>query len=161
MSITKIYSQNLVSNGDFSAGNTGFTSDYQFLDPVNIAGAEARYGITTNPSSWLASYTNCADHTSGTGNMMVVNGSTANSGNDIVWTQTIAVTPNRNYTFSYWVQTVGNFNEASLETLINTVSVGAAVSAPTTIVCGNWLKITHNWNSGASASAQIAIYDRP
>ncbi len=91
---------------------------------------------------------------------MVVNGSTANSGNDIVWSQTIAVTPNRNYTFSYWVQTVGNFSEASLETLINSVSLGAAVSAPTTIVCGNWLKITHSWNSGASASAQIAIYDR-
>ena len=123
LSIPFINSQNLIVNGNFSTGNSGFSSDYQYLNPTNIAGAEEKYGIATNPSIWLATYTSCGDHTSGSGNMMVINGAT--SGIAKVWEQTVAVTPNKNYTFSYWVQSVGATNVASLETIINGVSIGA------------------------------------
>ena len=119
MIIPFIYSQNLVFNGDFSAGNSGFTSDYGFVNAPNVTGAQGKIGVVTNPNAWLSTNSNCGDHTSGSGNMMVVDGSIANAGNDMVYFQAVPVTPNKNYSFSYWVQSLNNQNFASLETLIN------------------------------------------
>ncbi|MBK8601407.1 MAG: hypothetical protein IPN80_13435 [Flavobacterium sp.] len=155
-----IYSQNLVVNGDFSAGNSGFTSDYGFVTAPNLTGVSGKYGVVSNPNAWLSTNSNCGDHTTGLANMMVVDGSVANAGNDRVWIQTVPVTPGKNYSFTFWVQSVNIANLASMEVQINSVSIGAPVPAPSTIVCGNWLRLNYTWNSGASASAQIAIYDR-
>ena len=59
----------LVTNGDFSQGNTGFTTVYSY---ANFAWP-GRFGITTdasanNPGSWSP----CHDHTTGSGNFMWV-----------------------------------------------------------------------------------------
>jgi len=157
MGICSIYSQNLATNGDFSSGNSGFTSDYLYA-AVNATSSPGLYGINNNPSAWASNFTNCGDHTSGSGNMMLLDGSILGFA-DIVWAQTIPVVAGRNYVFSFWVQSLNIANPASLETYINGVSLGAAVSAPTTIACGNWLKITATWNSGASNSAMIQIHN--
>ncbi|WP_409024912.1 beta strand repeat-containing protein, partial [Flavobacterium sp.] len=157
MSIPKIYSQNLVTNGDFTAGNTGFATDYVYT-VTDVSAAQGLYGITTNPNAWFVNFPNCPDHTSGTGNMMVFDGSVLGS-TVRVWSQTIPVQAGKNYVFSYWVQSFDTNNPALLETFINGISAGAAVSAPTTITCGNWLKISVTWNSGASTSAIITMRD--
>ena len=39
--------QNLVTNGDFSLGNVGFTSDYVYSPVTNNGGAE--YTVRTDP----------------------------------------------------------------------------------------------------------------
>ncbi|MFM2229239.1 MAG: hypothetical protein RL607_497, partial [Bacteroidota bacterium] len=150
--------RNLVYNGDFSSGNVGFATDYVYVNPTNTSGAQQLYGVVSNPNAWYTSFSNCTDHTNGSGNMMVVDGSTGNSGNDLVWGQTIPVTAGTNYTFSYWVQSLSVNNYATLQVKINGVALGV-VQAPTTIVCGNWTQVTYNWNSGASTSAQISIFD--
>ena len=98
---------NLVVNGDFSSGNTGFSSDYQYFTSVGVNGTQKAYGIVTAANSWFQFFPPCTGHTPTSGNIMVVDGSTSNSGNDKVWGQTITVVPNQNYTFSYWLQTVG------------------------------------------------------
>ena len=66
-------STNLITNGDFESGNTGFTSGYAF---GNVHGP-GTYWIGGTPSqapgAWGGWY-NGGDHTSGSGKMMVVNG---------------------------------------------------------------------------------------
>lgn len=148
---------NLIYNGDFSLGNLGFLTDYVYYNPNNPSAVQRAYGITTNSNSWSNFFSNCTDHTLGTGNMMVVDGSNVNSGNDKLWCQTVAVTPNQNYTFQYWIQTVALPTPANIAVIINGVSVGIQTAPATTC---NWQLRSYNWNSGSNTTAQICLYDR-
>ncbi|MDD2986949.1 PKD-like domain-containing protein, partial [Flavobacterium sp.] len=148
--------RNLVFNGDFSQGDLGFTSDYQFLAPNNPSGIQGAYGIVNNSQTWFAGFSSCTDHTSGTGNMLVADGSINAAPNDKIWCQTIPVTPGQNYTFSYWVQTVVTGNQANIDVVINGVSVGANSTPAGTC---NWIQRTFTWNSGASTVAEICLID--
>lgn len=151
----------LVSNGDFSAGNTGFVSNY-------ILGTGGSYGLLSNPATYAVTtspnlvHTNFyafGDHTSGTGNMLVCNGSS--TANDIVWSQTITVTPNTSYNFSSWVASTENTSsgsEALLQFSINGSLIGPVFHAPLT--GGTWANFFVNWNSGPSTSAVITIVDQ-
>ncbi|MDN3677713.1 fibronectin type III domain-containing protein [Flavobacterium paronense] len=150
-------STNLIPNGDFSAGNTGFTSDYQYLNDAGLSGVQKAYGIVTAANLWFQFFPSCTGHTATSGNIMVVDGSTTNAGNDKVWAQTVTVIPNQDYTFSYWLQTVATPNRANIDVTINGTSIGA-ITAPATNC--EWAQISYTWNSGTSTSAQIAIYDR-
>ncbi|WP_298118837.1 lamin tail domain-containing protein, partial [Flavobacterium sp.] len=154
---TNTTSTNLIFNGNFSQGNNGFTTDYQYLVTTIPVGSQGTYGIVPNSNAWFAGFSSCTDHTTGTGNMMVIDGSTLNSGNDKLWCQTVSVIPGQNYTFSYWVQTVATPNPANIEVTINGASIGIALAPSTT--CG-WVQRTYTWNSGASTTAQICMYDR-
>ena len=93
---------NLVTNGDFEQGNSGFTSDYGY-NPGNLV-PEGLYDVLDNPQDDHPGFAACDDHTSGAGNMMVVNG--AGTPNQDVWCQTVAVTPNAQYVLSAWVTSV-------------------------------------------------------
>ena len=88
---------NLVVNGDFEAGNSGFSSAYNYATNLNPA---STYWVGTDASTVHSAFTGF-DHTSGSGNFMVVNGSGVPNTN--VWCQTISVIPNTDYNFSTWV----------------------------------------------------------
>ncbi len=147
---------NLIDNGDFSSGNTGFLTDYVYYTPNNPSGIQRAYGIVTNANNWESGFSSCTDHTSGSGNMMVVDGSLINSGNDKVWCKTVAIIPNQTYNFSYWIQTVATPNFATIEVRFNGVSLGG-VQAPIT-TC-NWIQRLYTWNSGSTTSVEICLYD--
>ncbi len=148
---------NLIVNGDFSAGNSGFNSDYQFLTDAGQSGVQKAYGIVTAANLWFQFFPPCTVRTATSGSMMVVDGSTTNAGNDKVWEQTVAVQPNQTYTFSYWLQTVATPNPALIDVTINGTSIGT-VSAPATNC--QWAQHSFTWNSGTNTTAQIAIFDR-
>jgi hypothetical protein len=150
---------NLIYNGDFSLGNNGFATDYDYYALLlsNPLGIQRAYGIVANSNSWFSAFSNCTDHTTSTGKMMVVDGSTSNAGNDKVWSQLVPVVANQTYTFSYWIQTVASNNPARIEVLINGVLIGTTIAPSTT--CG-WVQLSYTWNSGTNTTAQIAIYDR-
>ena len=151
-------SANMVTNGDFSQGNLGFSSDYQYISNAGTSGVQRAYGVVTGATAWFQFFPSCnIEHTTGTGKMMIIDGSTINAGNDKVWGQTITVQPNQNYTFSYWVQTVALPNPANIEIKINGVVVGTDL-APSA-EC-NWALRTYTWNSGSATSAQIALFDK-
>ena len=151
-------SANMVTNGDFSQGNLGFSSDYLYISNAGTSGVQRAYGVVTAATSWFQFFPSCnIEHTTGTGKMMIIDGSTVNAGNDKVWGQTITVQPNQNYTFSYWVQTIALPNQANIEIKINGVVVGTDL-APSA-EC-NWALRTYTWNSGTATSAQIALYDK-
>ncbi|MFY8214396.1 MAG: beta strand repeat-containing protein, partial [Flavobacterium sp.] len=152
---------NLITNGNFSSGNTGFTSNYQYYTVAPVPNsAQNAYGVVTSPSAWFNPFTNCGDHTTGTGNMLVADGAT--TPNSIVWRQTVPVVSNRVYNFGFWIQSVVSNNPANIEVFINGVSVGFRL-APTDINCTSafrWVQYSTTWNSLASSSADIVLYNR-
>lgn len=151
---TDITLGNMIANGDFEQGNIGFTSNY--LNSVSVYN-EGTYAVSPNPQSNHPNFSACTDHTSGTGNMMVVNG--AGTPNSIVWQQNISVNPNTNYNFSAWVENVVNDpNVASLQFSINGVLLGSAFQTP--VASCVWAQFSTLWNSGANTNALIAIINQ-
>lgn len=147
---TKVTGINLVKNGDFSNGNTGFSSDYSFS---SSGIPPAVYTVGTNPGAWHPAMPLCKDHTSGTGNMMMVNGSEIQ--NTKVWSQTISISPNTNYVFSTWLQTITTINPAQLQFFINGVAIGNIFTANEKSCV--WEEFYSNWNSGNNTTATISI----
>jgi hypothetical protein len=82
---------NLVVNGDFEAGNTGFTSDYRY-SPGDI-GPDTVYDLLRNPADEHYLGASYGDHTSGSGLMMAVNGARYPNFNAVVWSESLSVTP--------------------------------------------------------------------
>jgi gliding motility-associated-like protein len=151
---------NLVPNGDFSQGNVGFISEYSYITDPTVYGTQTAYDIVTNPNSWFSPFSNMADHTTGNGKLMVLDGATDPAGDFLVWRNDtpITVVPNKDYTFSYYIASVASGNPAQMEVFINGVSLGTPVSAP--ITPGSWILHTFNWNSGTNTTATISLIDR-
>lgn len=150
-------STNLVVNGDFSSGNTGFSTDYQYLVSASAGGNQKAYGIVTTANSWFQFFPACTGHSPTSGNILVADGSTSNSGNDVVWEQTVAVVPNQNYTLSYWLQTLATPNLAIIDLKINGISIG--IETAPSVNC-EWKQYSYVWNSGSNTTAQITISDK-
>lgn len=153
------YTQNLVVNGDFEAGNTGFTTGYipGTGGTWGLLSNPGTYAITTSPNLVHNNFGACSDlGTTGPGNMLVVNGSDVP--NTTVWSQTITVDPNTDYSFSAWVTSVENITQANvaiLQFFIDGVQIGPVFS-PTLLSC-NWQQFIQPWNSGSNTSATISI----
>lgn len=145
---------NLVTNGDFSSGNSGFSSSYGY-NPGNLT-PEGKYDILTNPNDDHSNFSACGDHTSGAGNMMVING--ANAAGVTVWCGSVNVTANSSYTFSTWVASVHPTSPAILQFSINGVNLGSTFTASST-TC-NWQQFCETWNSGVSTTASICIVNQ-
>lgn len=149
----EVTGNNLITNGNFSAGNTGFTSQYNFT-ATNVT--EGEYTVGTNPQLWNGGMSNCRDHTNGSGNMMIVNGAPVADVN--LWSQTVTVTPNTNYAFSTWLQSVHNSNPAQLQFAINGKLVGNLFVA--SVPPCNWTQFYTTWNSGTNTTATISIVNK-
>ena len=144
---------NVINNGNFNNGNTGFTSGYSYANP-NLT--EGQYFVGKSPQAWNASMSNCGDHTTGNGNMMLVNGAPVPDVN--VWKQTVAVTPNTNYAFSTWIQALYPPNPAQLSFSINGSDIGNLITA--SLPTCTWTQFFTTWNSGNNTSATISIVNK-
>lgn len=141
---------NLVTNGDFSNGDTGFTSDY---NSSNAPLSDAEYYVGTSSLNAGSSTASCNDHTSATGNMLVAK---CNFNlNASVWKQSVNILPNTNYSFSVWLQSLINLNTTLLQLSINGIAVIDDITMfdPT---C-EWKQYTVLWNSGQKTTADLAI----
>ena len=144
---------NVITNGDFGLGATGFTSQYNFANPNTT---EGQYYVGTNSAIWNAGLSSCGDHTTASGNMMLVNG--ASIADVAVWKQTVTVTPNTNYAFSTWVEAFAPQNPAQLRFSINGKDIGSLITA--SLPTCTWTQFYTTWNSGNSTSAVIAIVNK-
>jgi gliding motility-associated-like protein len=145
-------SLNSVTNGDFSGGANGFSSSYLLSSDTQ---PEGTYFVTTNANLTHPGFTG-VDHTTGTGNFMVVNGS--GTPGTSVWCQTITVEPNTDYIFSTWVSSLAVGFPAQLQFSINGVQLGSPFNAP--ISTGQWDEFYTTWNSGTETSATICIVNQ-
>ena len=154
LTVKTIQAMELITNGDFSQGNTGFTTDYDLGNSssnIGILAPENTYAITTNPNSVHRRFASCTNH-AGTPQIMVVNGSgIANN----VWCQEVTVEPNQEYVFSAWLASMTDENPARLQFSINGTLLGDELqAAPTTCI---WRQFFATWNSGNSTRAEICI----
>lgn len=95
------FGQNLVVNGDFEAGNTGFGSDLAY-SPTDFTPPEV-YSVDTNPNNHHNAWLSYGDHTSGSGLMLIANGS-INPVLSRIWFQTLNLTPGASYDFEAFVR---------------------------------------------------------
>jgi gliding motility-associated-like protein len=144
----------LVANGDFSQGNVGFNSDYK--DSVSVWN-RGTFRIVMSPQTAHPGFSQCADHTSSNGFMMVVNGS--NIPNEIVWEQTINVVPFTTYEYSTWVtNVVSTVNLPKLQFSINGKLIGPVFSSLPT-PC-DWNQFFTTWYSDTATIATITIINQ-
>ena len=143
----------LVPNWNFNSGNSGFTSSYNYNS--NLV-PEGNYYITTDPNSTHPNFASCGDLTTGTGNMMVVNG--ASTANVIVWSKTINVTKYTNYAFSTWVTSVYPANPARLQFSIDGQLLGQPFNATSTSC--DWNQFYEVWYSDTNTTATISIINQ-
>jgi hypothetical protein len=148
--------QNLLTNGDFEAGNFGFTSDYTF-SPTFVA--EGNYDVVRNPREGHGGAASFTDHTSGAGFMLVVNG--AADTNRVVWRQSVQVTTNVTYEFSGWAASWGDDgsghdpNPARLRVSINGTAAGPPFQLSNED--GQWQSFSVRWRSKESDTALIEL----
>ena len=152
---TAISQTNLVFNGDFEQGNTGFTTALWY-SPGDLTNATLpSYDILTNPADDNPNFANCHDHTTGSGNLMAVG---AGPGNMTTWCQTIAVEPNTDYYVSFWECRTWFIDH--LEYVHNRYRIlmdGVVIySQPNGGICA-WHQIKTKWNSGNHTSIEYCI----
>ena len=159
----------LLSNGNFDAGNTGFYSGYTFAPP-NGAGTnlypESTYDVTTDAHLDHPLFSSFADHTPGAsgGMMMVINGS--GTPDTIIWGEGdigggaagIGAAIN-DYTFSFWLASVYPASPANLQLWIN----GARIEGETFAAqggednLGQWQQFTYSGVTGDAGLQSIYL----
>jgi len=149
-----VAAQNLLLNGDFSAGNTNFSTDYGYVASGTSA-TPSTYGIRANSQDFNPAYSLFFDHTTGAGNMLLLDGFPA--ADKIAWSETVPAQPETSYTFSGWAASSDAASPSVLRFTINGAQVGSDLVLSND--AGVWRTFTATWNSGASTAAVIAIID--
>ncbi len=149
---------NSIVNGDFEAGNTGFTSAYLYVPPASIYDP-ARYSIVqfdTIHSSWV----DFADHTTGDGNVghyMIVNGTDAGLGP--TWAQDQSLSVGR-YELSGWFASLFPDAPASLQFRVvdgNGSTISPTFTAP--LPPGVWAQRSFTFDVTAAGTYSVQIWD--
>ena len=150
---------NLIANGAFTSGNTGFSTDYTLI-PANgtIHSNPGQYGITSNPSTGFTNgYDSYGDHTSGTGLMLFVDG--AGSSSSAFWRQSVSLAAATNYTFTYWVtgadvislpETQAQLNGAAIDTGFSVTGHGGGT---------NWQEVTDSFTTVGAGAYTLSLVD--
>jgi hypothetical protein len=146
---------NLLTNGEFHAGNTGFTSGYAYEIFIS---SETEYTVTAadniNNVNAYGDWTSIdTDPKGGNGNVLVANGAT--TAGVPVWSETVAVHPDTSYVFTFYGVDV-NAERVSDAVLSPIIDGTAGRSLDTD---GSWQRRSFEWNSGAHTSATLRIVD--
>jgi len=148
---------NLITNGDFEYGNTGFFSTYTYYQ-LSAGGLidEGTYDVIDNPQTHHSGFSTCADHSNTGTKQMVINGYWTDGVS--IWRQSVNVLPNAYYQFTYWVQSVTPTSPSVLQLYINGVAAGPKYTADAT-TC-SWKKFIYNWYSGTSTTAELSLINQ-
>ena len=148
----------LVTNGNFNLGNTGFSTGYTYV--TDAAGntemyPEGTYSVANNANNLHNAFFGTGF--GGSGNFLIVNGAPSLT---TIWSQNnIAIQPNTTYYFSAWGLTLVNGNNAALQFNINGAQVGSIAYLPngTTTAPFPWTRFYGQWNSGNNTTVDLSI----
>lgn len=115
---------NLISNGDFENGDTGFESDLR--SDISLT-APSSYRVANDPKSFHRSFGSFSDITDGGENMLVINGSTGTS--EVVWRQTLSLLEGQAYDLSFFLTSAFPANPGLLDVYAGDFLLGS-VTAP-------------------------------
>jgi len=146
---TGLAGNNSVVNGDFSSGNTGFTSEYNFNPNTNVDGlGQGSYNIDSQtPNLW----SNCPPID---GLMMVVNAATVT--NVEVYCTLVPVCPNTDYQLSTDVMNINN-PPPILQFSANGSAIGSPITGGSTCIPEQFFAI---WNSGSATSLEMCVVNQ-
>ena len=141
---------NLLTNGDFEAGDTGFTTG---LTADSGLSADGTYTITTDPSATNGYFRSIGDHTTGSGNMLAINGSTTED--TVIWSETVDVVAGEDYDFTAWIARIWGSYRNDTYLVINGVTLDT-IGTPYSGLQA-WYAYSLTWNSGSATSAVIQL----
>lgn len=168
IAVTPVLGQNLITNGNFEAGNTGFQTDYHYYTSPDFPLADPGvYHVAKNPHTYHPSgFYSFFDHTYGDGNhkYFFANGY-GSSSTAKVWSQTVTVQAHSYYDFTFWGTHLSNgynisTNRVNFYVKINGTQVGSNFAPQFVSNQGFWDQFpTYRWYSGNQTQATITIYD--
>ncbi|MCC6231133.1 MAG: hypothetical protein IT580_00710 [Verrucomicrobiales bacterium] len=144
--------QNLVTNPGFESGNKEFTTDYPLWNRNPNWGAN-QYVVTNNPHNTTGAWISAVDHTTGSGQMLIVDGST--SAGQVFWRQTVSVQANTTYVFSTWALKFESQSPPILYFSVNGKQQGTFYVLPVTP--SGWQAFGVTWNSATSNTALLEM----
>jgi hypothetical protein len=149
-----------IVNGDFQAGNTGFSSGFTYSTSGGSPGLydEGTYGVVSY-DTLHPSWGDFFDHTFGdaTGLYEVVNGATNNTSAGPSWGELVTLAPFTQYTLSAWFASVYGGAPSAVEFRVDGVLVTPSVQLGPVI--GAWEQHSVTFTTGASASVLLQIWD--
>lgn len=153
------YQTELVTNGNFSQGNTGFSTTLNYV--TGIFGCplcpENTYTVGASAIFYHSGF-NGNDHTNPPfGNFFIANAQ--GQSNTAVWCMNTPVQPNTDYTFSYWYRDVTNNNNPHPLAWLQ-VSWNGELEQDTAIAAGGWQQFITTWNSGSSTTLNLCIVNQ-
>ncbi|WP_180754447.1 Ig-like domain-containing protein [Hymenobacter sp. DG01] len=158
---TEATGPNLLKNPSFALGNTGFQTDYTYVEnQPNITtelNPEGLYAVGTSASDYHGNFIQNG-RGGATDNFLMINGS-----NTIkkLYSQTIAVEPNKYYSFSAYVNNIikGSTATTADDPVFGFVINGASTSGITSIPedPDTWVKLDDIWFSGNNTTATFEI----
>ncbi len=141
---------NLVVNGDFSSGNAGFSSD---LPPVMACTFDS-YWVGNNFTTKCSVWPSLPDHTSGTGNFLIVDGNPTTP--KAVWQQPVNVVVGKTYCVSFWVASLYDTPFDLLMTVSDNNGNSSVVGMPQiNQVSPLWTNYTYTWTCPATLTGSI------
>ena len=143
---------NMVTNGNFEAGNVGFQSDYGYSSDLI---PEKKYYVGPNARETHAGFANMGDHTSGSGNYMIVNG--AGDANAVIWSQTLTLVPHSVFSLSFWLVNLNSVRTARLQLSVNGMNIGEIHSVGGV---AQWGQMTTTWMNDTVTTAVVAIVNQ-
>lgn len=142
-------SENLVLNPHFTAGDTGFTSTLplgQNCQPgYYYVGSSMHDKCTIWPSAFV-------DHTTGTGNFLIVDGSDNYAPQD-VWIESVPVLAGHTYYFSFWAKNLYTQYPFPLGFMVNGVQIATSAN----IAPGSWNLYATSYTAVANGNITLAI----
>jgi gliding motility-associated-like protein len=148
------YETNLLENGDFSLGNTGFASDYEYVPPVGPFDNSGMYGVDLFPADYSptgpGTYRNCSPLV---GDKMFIARGT-NLPGARVWRKNLTVEPYTDYHFVFYSANIGVSHSAQFTVYFNNSPVPGFNNAG--FNC-EWTRHEAYWYSGINTSLEIGI----
>ena len=170
---------NLVGNGDFSEGDTGFSSAYYDVTGAGQASSpgdgsvstpynaynETTYAVGANSDLYHNLWANVPGP-GGSGNYLIVNGNSLDGSPAVtgslpltVWEETVTVTPDTFYSFSAQAANIYGDNPATLDFDANSALLGPTFTVGAAGTTGDWNSFNATWYSGSNTSVVLTIVD--
>lgn len=155
--------RNLITNGDFSQGNTGFFSAYDFQSVIGQHSVLQNEFTITNGSG-AGSISDClrlndASSCDPSDNFMVINGNTSTQSSQAVWATQVQVTPNTQYQFCASFKNLPNCcfdKEPEVTVLISGQNAISQTISTSSGAC-DWQTVIQSFNSGSASAISVVI----
>ena len=157
--MTHLRSYNLVPNGDFSLGNSGFASDREYIQPSQNCLWGGRYTVAAafnSPNQLHVTAPLQPFSAPGGGQVLYMN--SGGSDQFVVWSTRVHCNPHSKYRISFHEIGLSGGRE-----WVNSyeIRVDKDRSEPQLGGDGSYVKISYDWDSGTSTTATLSIVRLP